>query len=68
MELNPYHFLFSLILTAAQPQSHNIGGATATQILPSNNLTQGSITHNNAGSSAVYMASGSCIEQNTKVM
>ncbi|XP_031639633.1 uncharacterized protein LOC116351637 [Contarinia nasturtii] len=49
----------------AQPQSHNLGGTS--QILPPNNPTQNAIAvHNNAGSPAVFIASGSCTEQNTK--
>lgn len=64
-----YRFLIVIDFTATQPQSHNIGGAVsaAAQILPSNNLAHSSIAHSNAGSPAVFIASGSCIEQNTKV-
>lgn len=36
-------------------------------MLPTNNPTQNAFAHNNAGSPAVYIASGSCTEQNTKV-
>lgn len=58
--------------TVVQPQTHSIDGVTtapSAQILPPNNLSQRSIAQSNAGSSAIYIASGPCIEQqqNTKV-
>lgn len=61
------HTIFTSILSisATQPQSHAMGGTS--QILPSHNPVQNSITHNNAGSPAVFIASGSCTEHNMKV-
>lgn len=53
-----------LSISAAQPQSHHLGGTS--QFMPTNNPQQNAIAHN-AGSPAVYIASGSCTEQNTKV-